>query len=106
MARGMREPPPTAGTLPLACLAEAVLELGLLIRRRCPQELDVKGSPLRLSGALFSPQPPSGQPGAPVCGSVHTSEHPVRAAEARTPPPLTVFAPAPVVPTKAPIPLA
>lgn len=82
-----------------------VSELGLLIRRRCPQELDVKGSPLRLSGALFSPRPPSGQPRAPICGSVHTSEHPVRAAEARTPPPLTVFAPTPVAPTKAPIPL-
>lgn len=47
---------------------------------------------------MFSPRPPSGWPRAPVCGSVHTSESPVRAAEARTPPPLTVFAPTPVAP--------
>ena len=64
------------------------LHLGLLIRR-CPQVqvLDVKGSHLSLSGGLFSPRPPSGQPRAAPCGAIHMPELPVGSAGARTPAP-------------------
>lgn len=64
------------------------LHLRLLIRRcHQVQVLDVKGSHLSLSGGLFSPRPPSGQPRTALCGAIHMPELPMGSAGARTPAP-------------------